>query len=503
MFRDSLKALKTVRGLTVAAMLLAAQLVLGMVSSVYLTPGNKISFTFLALSLTGQILGPVGAMIVGFLASFLGWLIRPVGGYFPGYDISWLLTGFVFGVLFYRRRPGLGRVALAKLIVSLFINIGLNTLWTKMLMGTAFMVELPARALKNAVLYPIEVLLLMLLFSALAKPLKLPAKNAEAQKRTGRNSAIAVICVLALCVGIWANNTSLLVQPEDTYKLIAHRGLAQTFPMDEVKWDTDTSKIIYPPEHEYLENTIPAMREAFRLGASVVELDIYGTKDNRLAVFHDYLLDYRTDARGLVEEYTMDELKKLDIGYGYTADDGRSWPFRGKGIGMMPELYEVFQAFPDNDLLIHIKGGGTRVGELLYQEIKDFDDARLARIQVYGDSDAMIYLNDKMPGLITMSKNTLLHGLIEYMAIGWSGYVPDSIRHTEVHVPLRYARFLWGWPAKFVQRMDSVGTRVVLVDGDGEFSEGFDDLELLSKVPKNFAGYIWTNRIDRMGETKG
>jgi len=28
----------------------------------------------------------------------------------------------------------------------------------------------------------------------------------------------------------------------------------------------------------------------------------------------------------------------LDIGYGDTADGGKSWPFRGKGVGMMPSL---------------------------------------------------------------------------------------------------------------------------------------------------------------------
>ena len=46
---------------------------------------------------------------------------------------------------------------------------------------------------------------------------------------------------------------------------------------------------------------------------------------------------------GNVSDYTMAELKKLDVGYGYTADEGKTYPFRGKGVGMMPELSEVFQ----------------------------------------------------------------------------------------------------------------------------------------------------------------
>jgi glycerophosphoryl diester phosphodiesterase len=43
----------------------------------------------------------------------------------------------------------------------------------------------------------------------------------------------------------------------------------------------------------------------------------------------------------------MTSLKKLDIGYGYTADGGKTYPFRGKAIGLMPTLTEVLQAFPD------------------------------------------------------------------------------------------------------------------------------------------------------------
>ena len=56
--------------------------------------------------------------------------------------------------------------------------------------------------------------------------------------------------------------------------LFAHRGLAQTFPMEGITGETNTARIIYPPEHPYLENTIPSMEAAFRAGADLVELDI-------------------------------------------------------------------------------------------------------------------------------------------------------------------------------------------------------------------------------------
>ena len=107
------------------------------------------------------------------------------------------------------------------------------------------------------------------------------------------------------------------------------------------------------------------MQAAFDLGADVVELDVQLTKDNKLAVFHDFTLEYRTDGKGDVIDYTMAELKTLDVGYGYTADNGRTYPFRGKGIGLMPELNEVFSSFPDKELLIHVKDGNIKTYEVL------------------------------------------------------------------------------------------------------------------------------------------
>jgi glycerophosphoryl diester phosphodiesterase len=46
--------------------------------------------------------------------------------------------------------------------------------------------------------------------------------------------------------------------------------------------------------------------------------------------------------------------------------------------------------------------------------------------------------------------------------------------------------------------MASVNTRVVLVAGSGDFSEGFDTAESLDRVPEGFTGYIWTNSVEQI-----
>jgi glycerophosphoryl diester phosphodiesterase len=139
-----------------------------------------------------------------------------------------------------------------------------------------------------------------------------------------------------------------------SFQLISHRGVHQTFPLDNLENDTCTAKIIDRPTHDFLENTIYSISEAFQYGADMVEIDIHPTTDNQLAVFHDWTIDCRTNGRGITHEQSMTSLKKLDLGYGYTADGGKTYPFRGKAIGL--------QHFPVicSRLLVRKGGSGER-----------------------------------------------------------------------------------------------------------------------------------------------
>src|ERR1051325_1820655 len=172
--------------------------------------------------------------------------------------------------------------------------------------------------------------------------------------------------IAALAAAIYLTNTNLLARHHDGQAvLLAHRGIAQRFDERDLKNDTCTAARMLPPTHEYLENTIDSMRAGFAAGADIVELDIHPTTDGEFAVFHDWTLDCRTDGHGVTREHSMAYLKKLDIGYGYTADGGKTFPFRGKGIGLMPTLAEVLEAFPQKRLLINVKSRDASEGEKL------------------------------------------------------------------------------------------------------------------------------------------
>lgn len=321
------------------------------------------------------------------------------------------------------------------------------------------------------------------------------------QKKFKKLHVIAGILgiLIAFC---WINNSNIFSDNSGNYKLLAHRGLGQTFDISKVEWDTNTAEIIYTPEHSFMENTIPSIKESFKYGADVVEIDIQRTKDNKLALFHDHDLSYRTEGSGRVADYTMEELKKLDVGYRYTADNGKTYPFRGKGVGLMPEFMEVVDKFPNKEFLIDLKEGDKKAAEILWSYLDKLPEKRQKQFTFYGGEETMSYLRKKDKKANILSKKRLMNALIRYELLGWTGYIPEEIKNMELHIPLTYAKFLWGWPTKFVDRMESVNTRVVIVAGNGKWSEGFDNADMLKSIPEGFAGYVWTNRIDKIEHRK-
>ncbi|MBT2710728.1 hypothetical protein J7I91_22535 [Pseudomonas sp. ISL-84] len=195
----------------------------------------------------------------------------------------------------------------------------------------------------------------------------------------------------------------------------------------------------------------------------------------------------------------MNELKQFDIGYGYTADKGITFPFRGKGTGLMPSLDEVMKYFPEGKFLIHIKSNDPNEGRQLAEYFSNFPESRLQEITVYGGDEPIAALQEKMPGMRVMSKATLKSCLLPYLAAGWTGYIPNSCKDTQLHIPEAYSKWMWGWPNKFLNRMDQAGTNVIVVAGDGGWSEGFDKPADLERLPADYSGGIWTNRIDLIG----
>ena len=320
-----------------------------------------------------------------------------------------------------------------------------------------------------------------------------------------RRWAVRILLVLIVPAGgIYVFNASWrAAAPADPQlRLIAHRGVHQTFHREGLDNDTCTAERIYPPVHDFIENTLPSMQAAFDAGADIVEIDVHPTIDGKFAVMHDWTLDCRTEGEGITRDHDMAYLKSIDIGYGYTADGGATFPLRGKGIGMMPELGEVLAAFPDRCFLINFKSREAREGDMLAAVIAAHPEWRGAIWGAYGGDEPTYRAAGLLDGLAVWSRRGLVDCLLQYEGLGWTGYMPQACRNTMIMLPINIAPWVWGWPNLFLERVRNAGSAVILLgpyeQGDPG-TAGIDTLEQLAQVPPQFDGYVWTNRIELIG----
>lgn len=314
---------------------------------------------------------------------------------------------------------------------------------------------------------------------------------------------ILSVVLILLTTFISLNNTNIFTTRKPGKPiLLAHRGIAQRFDTKDLHNDTCTAARMLPPTHGYLENTLPSMQAAFAAGADIVEIDVHPTTDGQFAVFHDWTLDCRTEGKGVTREHSMAEMKHLDIGYGYTADNGKTFPFRGKGIGMMPTLDEVLATFPEQSFIINVESRDIEEGNKLGAVLSRLPPKRRSEIIVYGGDEPITEVRLILPEMKTISKASLKKCLIRYIGYGWTGIVPQSCENMAILVPSNIAPWLWGWPNRFLNRMDTAGSTVFLLGpySGGGFSSGIDTPEALARIPAGYSGGIWTNKIEEMAK---
>lgn len=150
---------KSALKITNIALLIALEIVLSRFLSIS-TPIVKIGFSFIPLSMLAMLYGPFYAGAGAAIADIIGAMLFPVGPFFPGYTLTAALTGLTYGLLLYRRPKSWGRILAAVLIVTMALNLGLNTVWIQMTTGKAYMALLAPRVIKSLAMVPIMTLLI-------------------------------------------------------------------------------------------------------------------------------------------------------------------------------------------------------------------------------------------------------------------------------------------------------------------------------------------------------
>lgn len=152
------------RKIILAGLLLAASIVCGKFLAIQ-TPIVTIKTSFIPNILAAMLLGPWWTVLISGLADLLGALMFPSGAFFPGYTLTALISGLIYGLLLRKtyKKSGksfLWRLALACLLVSVVCNLGLNTLWTYVITKKAIVVLAPTRLIKEAIVLPIKIIVM-------------------------------------------------------------------------------------------------------------------------------------------------------------------------------------------------------------------------------------------------------------------------------------------------------------------------------------------------------
>ena len=84
------------------------------------------------------------------------------------------------------------------------------------------------------------------------------------------------------------------------------------------------------------ENTRAAFDRAITLGADAIETDVQLSADGELVLFHDAMVDRTSDGHGPVADYTLAELRRLDLGGWFSA------AFAGERVLTVSELLDEY-----------------------------------------------------------------------------------------------------------------------------------------------------------------
>jgi glycerophosphoryl diester phosphodiesterase len=173
------------------------------------------------------------------------------------------------------------------------------------------------------------------------------------------------------------------------------------------------------------ENTLASIKQAWFHNADGVEIDVRLSKDNKIVVIHDANTKRTSGVSGKVKSYTLESLKKLDVGVW----KGKKWLNEriptleevletiptGKfvmieiksSIAILPSLKKLLHKSSIKNSQIKLAGFGLKKMSLVKKALPQFEVFRIKRV----DRENIILNSYRLNRLIKSSKNNNLDGI--------------------------------------------------------------------------------------------
>ena len=116
---------------------------------------------------------------------------------------------------------------------------------------------------------------------------------------------------------------------------------------------------------DYPENTILSFEKALTLPIDGIELDVHKSKDGKLLVIHDEDVQRTFKGKGLVKDYTLEELQNFKC---------RKFEFIDNDLCKIPTLEDVFELIKDKNITLNIEAKTDQIHYDLEQDVLDLVD---------------------------------------------------------------------------------------------------------------------------------
>ncbi len=220
-WRQAAREITSVRMLVFAAMMVALRIIFKQIS-IPIGPNLRINTAFIINALGAMVMGPVLSLLCAAVTDTLGAFLFPQGPYFFPFIFVEMAGSLIFALFLYRTKLKPWRLIASRFCICFLVNIVINTpimmIYYEMVLGKAYPVLNLPRIAKNLVAFPLEALVLMLVFRPLLPALRRMGFAVDAPdgiRPTKKTVAVAVALALlgGVAVGgyVWYDyeNTSL------------------------------------------------------------------------------------------------------------------------------------------------------------------------------------------------------------------------------------------------------------------------------------------------------
>ncbi len=175
-WKGSIQFSKNVKSLCMISILFALMMLCKLIPIPSGFGSLGLGITYLVFATICMIYGPICGLFVGFCSDVIGYFINQGGQvFFIGYTLDAMLSGFIYGICFYKKKITFANCLLARFFVNIVVNVGLGCLWWKIIYGldwNGYVTYLTLTSLPKNVLYLLpQSILLFILFKLLLRPL--------------------------------------------------------------------------------------------------------------------------------------------------------------------------------------------------------------------------------------------------------------------------------------------------------------------------------------------